>query len=410
MWQVLVQNNLGPQDQGCKEVESGVLKPNQFRAPNSTNLHVHGIYASMKEDNVLACIDRKFMRERICERRVARAIMGLKSTQNAANTSLKYNYTIHPDSGSELLWYHPHFDGSSFLQLTNGMAGAFEVVDPEQEAKLELGGPGELLLVQMANLLPDHNSSDSIFYANTQTGSTMPLNLSFTHEDGSKPKFKGTLLFVNGDLQPTMSIGTGRWQRLKIINAMGGVTNAMTFHIVGAGKNDSNVSNTTSSRCEMAVLAYDGIFLSGSPRKQSSVFLPPGGRAEVAVRCLTPGAYNLQTRDVFTKEGDPTSTLGQSLASGHILLTMNVAEGNGSSTNTSSKLSDTLPGPPSFYSDLMPLKRDEIDGMHSIELSNFNGDVSSEANSASYYTSFATHEKGLCDYRWSSTVSPSIIQ
>ena len=154
-----------------------------------------------------------------------------------------YNYKLNPSSGSELLWFHPHFDGSSFLQLTNGLAGAFEIVDPEQEAKCEstrsrsepkhtsthtpyvdnLGGPGELLVVQMANLLPDENVSNSILYANLQTGSKMPLDLTWTGNDSSAPKFAGTLLFINGDLKPTMSVDAGKWQRLKIINAMGGV-------------------------------------------------------------------------------------------------------------------------------------------------------------------------------------------
>jgi len=83
-----------------------------YRAANASNLHIHGIFDSAVHDDTFACVNPGMTKE--------------------------YSYTINPRSGTSLLFYHPHFDGSSGMQLYGGMAGVFDIVDPVQEKKYGL--------------------------------------------------------------------------------------------------------------------------------------------------------------------------------------------------------------------------------------------------------------------------------
>lgn len=105
---VLVQNRLGanPAGHDCHAPDS-ILG----RGPNSTNLHLHGIYDSPLHDNTFLCI--------------------------SPHEDQLYEYTIDARAGTSSLFYHPHFDGSSGMQLYGGMYGAFEVIDKQQEAMFD---------------------------------------------------------------------------------------------------------------------------------------------------------------------------------------------------------------------------------------------------------------------------------
>jgi len=76
------------------------------------------------------------------------------------------------------------------------------------------------------------------------------------------------LWMVNGVEQPTLTMKGGEWKRLRLI--MAGVSE--WIHLDFAA-------------CDAALLAKDGIYISDFPRFVSHVSLPPGGRADVVVRC-----------------------------------------------------------------------------------------------------------------------------
>ena len=76
-----------------------------YSYPNYTNIHLHGLHVSPEGDG-----DNIFR-------------------QCSPQQSLAYQYKIPLDHLSGTFWYHPHFHGSSSLQLASGMAGALIVED-----------------------------------------------------------------------------------------------------------------------------------------------------------------------------------------------------------------------------------------------------------------------------------------
>lgn len=59
-----------------------------------------------------------------------------------------YEYDLDARTGSSLLLYHPHADGSVTSQVAGGMAGALSIVDAHQERASGLGVQRELLVLQ----------------------------------------------------------------------------------------------------------------------------------------------------------------------------------------------------------------------------------------------------------------------
>jgi FtsP/CotA-like multicopper oxidase with cupredoxin domain len=275
----------------------------EFRAANSTNLHIHGIYADDKDDNTFVCVE--------------------------PGTDHLFTYKIEYLTGTSTLFYHPHFEGSSSMQLYGGMAGAFEIVDPDQEATLGFY-VSETLLLQMLDFNPE--SGD---YLETVLGmkgdSSLPLELD------NPENYTGLLLLANGKVNAPLSVFAGHQTRLKVINAISG-----SGYSVNLGFLDQSASV-----CRMHVLAYDGVYLK-APRPQSSVFIPAGGRADIAVMCKTAGVYQIGT--VLTG----VENYGAIFPPGHVMLTLNVH--NDVYGAAMVELPRVLPGAPPYYIDLSPAR------------------------------------------------------
>ncbi|PPD28239.1 MAG: L-ascorbate oxidase, partial [Methylomonas sp.] len=90
-------NNKLPADPSCTS-ESDVNTPHCF---NGTNLHSHGLWVSPtgNGDNVLLSIN--------------------------PGVSFQYEYNIPPEHPAGTFWYHSHRHGSTALQVSSGMAGAW---------------------------------------------------------------------------------------------------------------------------------------------------------------------------------------------------------------------------------------------------------------------------------------------
>jgi L-ascorbate oxidase len=84
---IKLENALGPNPVG------GPTEENSFRLCNTTNLHTHGLHESptAPADTVLVSVD--------------------------PGESRTYEYTVVPDHMGGTFWYHPHFHGSSALQV-----------------------------------------------------------------------------------------------------------------------------------------------------------------------------------------------------------------------------------------------------------------------------------------------------
>lgn len=320
---VLLSNQLDPNTPrvGCSGPDSS------FRAANSTNLHIHGIYAGLAEDNTAVCIN--------------------------PGQDLQYEYKLDDRTGTSTLFYHPHLDGSSAMQLAGGMAGAFEIVDPSQERTwfkvngLDVFVDTEVLVLQYL----DFNPASSDFFGDLMNlGNTSNLKL----ELSNPTNFQGQLLLVNGEVSPIMHLKAGHWSRLKLINAFS----------AGSGLANFGFADSSNETCDLKVLAYDGVYLK-APRAQTSVMIPQGGRADIAVMCIVPGKYSIVSKDASV---DPIGRFGNMMTSNLTLVRFDVSK----LSSTAVPLPQTLPGPPTYYSDLLGVS--QVDGRNSIMLSNFAGD------------------------------------
>lgn len=82
---------------------------------------------------------------------------------------------------------------------------------------------------------------------------------------------------VNAMFQPTIPVIANRWYRLR----MGYMTPDGDTEITIPG-------------CDMELLAKDGIYLHTAPRTVTSIYMGPGTRTEVLVRC-PPGEYEMRS-------------------------------------------------------------------------------------------------------------------
>ena len=103
---------------------------------------------------------------------------------------------------------------------------------------------------------------------------------------------------VNAQYHPTMTINTGEWHRLRIVNTnMGYLIWQMldTIDVDYAGTQASISSNI----CQLWMISTDGIYFSSGPRLitqtpyNGTIVIPPGGRADLEIICFKSGNYSV---------------------------------------------------------------------------------------------------------------------
>lgn len=267
-------------------------------AANVTNLHLHGMHVSPEgaEDNVMVQVP-----------------------PGGART---YDYRIRPDHPAGTFWYHPHAHGLVNTQLQGMMAGALIVADRPGDFPAALAAMDDHMLILQAicvekchntyDILPDAIRSEyaipmpgmaSMKRRRTQEGMDMDgMDMSGMdmeedeEEDGQDAReeegfpvdlrvapdapLNDTSLptvYVNGQYQPELHMAPGVFKRLRFLNAIA-----------------NNVAELVAPDCELHVLAMDGIYRD-APAQKSVVVLPPGGRADLAVKCDEPGVFFIET-------------------------------------------------------------------------------------------------------------------
>jgi len=121
----------------------------------------------------------------------------------APGASHDYVFTIAPGTAGTY-WYHPHPDGRSGYQIAKGLYGAIIVRDPHDPLPASL--PEKLLILSDNRFRPD-GSLDLPDPDSPQGRVDM--------ENGRE----GDMLFVNGQVMPTLTIRSGEVQRWRIVNA-----------------------------------------------------------------------------------------------------------------------------------------------------------------------------------------------
>ena len=229
---------------------------NTFRLPNTTALHVHGMHVSPSgaADNMFEAV--------------------------APGETREYVYDIPYTHYFGVFWYHPHFHGSSTLQML-GMAGAILVEprpgspDAARLPALLTAMPQTIMVVQQVGLAAHQHTA-------TMARSTMPLEVAVgeaekgkTGKTGKKEKREGVegveppaFFTINGQLRPVLTMKSGEWNRWRIVHA--GLGELLLLRVTG---------------CEVHELGRDGV-LYDAPRRRSRVLVPAGSRADLAVRCI----------------------------------------------------------------------------------------------------------------------------
>uniref|UniRef100_A0A6U7UT21 Plastocyanin-like domain-containing protein n=1 Tax=Eutreptiella gymnastica TaxID=73025 RepID=A0A6U7UT21_9EUGL len=237
---------------------AGVM--NEYRTPETTNLHTHGLHVSSlsPQDNV--------------------------KLEILPGEEYQYEYQIPKDHLPGTHWYHPHHHGSTALHVGGGAFGVLIVQDPAGTlpAEVEAMGMGQVLCFS-------HMGTRALTEIASTSGDTW-FSVTGATQD---------IVLLNGLTKPKLTMQPGEWQRWRMVFA--GVDEAL---------------NIVLNSCELQLLAKDGVYLTSLPRTVTTIQLPPGGRADVAVRCPTAGTYTLSStnRDI-THDLATISVTGTAVAS-----------------------------------------------------------------------------------------------
>jgi bilirubin oxidase len=114
-----------------------------------------------------------------------------------------YSFTLRPGSAGTY-WYHPHPNHATGIQVAKGLYGAIIVRAPDDPLPRSL--EEQLIVLADNRFLPD-GSIDL-----PEKGSHQAA---IDEENGRE----GDVLFVNGQIMPTLSVASGEVQRWRVINA-----------------------------------------------------------------------------------------------------------------------------------------------------------------------------------------------
>lgn len=232
-------NNLDPvNNKDC------VATGSEFCLSATTNLHTHGLHVSSKgvrdglakeSDNVFSYVN--------------------------PGSSLAYSFTIPADHMGGTHWYHPHNHHSTAIQAGGGAAGMIIVKDPVDYLPPIYSGMPEVPVVISGHDLGTLSSISS------KAQSSLWANAVSLAQSASKPT---QVVLVNGQLSPTVKLTGNTWYR---------------FRMVFAAIEMSQTINYDTARCEINLLAKDGVYLHTIPRDVGAVIMFPGSRADIGFAC-----------------------------------------------------------------------------------------------------------------------------
>lgn len=261
-----------------------------YAYPNFTNIHLHGMHVSPlgKADNV--------------------------SRRLPPGETMEYEYDVPLDHTRGLYWYHPHYDGSSALQVASGMVGAFIVDDDNATMPAALKNMRERVIVMHevshsnTGILQHHEDVICYFCIDNfawPSGDRLDMGKEFVdpafkkcgHEPtfwpGTKKDFAQTTqpfdceyMLLNGEYQPDITMQPGEWQRLRIVQSSHNSAMRLGFPL----------------ECQAMLVAMDGLYLA-TPRNITATLanhargfvFTAGSRADIAIMCPYAGSFGVNT-------------------------------------------------------------------------------------------------------------------
>ena len=238
---VLLQNNL--------EVNTDSVVMNNYHTPGTTNLHTHGLHISAFDpyDNVMRKVE--------------------------PGNSHQYQFDIITDHAAGTHWYHAHVHGSTALQAGGGLVGVLIVDDAADEIPTEYQSLDEkVLMIQYTQFADVKIIAETAGMGETWTSTSTGITGGMAH------------FTANGMYAPTIKIDQNEWTRLRMVFMA--LDKVVEFQLGSAA---------AGLGCEWKLLAKDGVYVAAAPRALSSVYMAPGNRADVLIRCTTVGSFTVDS-------------------------------------------------------------------------------------------------------------------
>lgn len=279
-------NNKLPSDPSCTD-ETDVNTPHCF---NGTNLHSHGLWVSPagNGDNVLLSIN--------------------------PGVSFQYEYNIPPEHPAGTFWYHSHRHGSTALQVSSGMAGAWIIRGQRLPTETSNGDIDTLLKQPDGKAMRERILvlQQIQYYCPKPSGSTESIWNCSKDETGVIESYdnfgpgtwaaSGRYTSINGLVLPTFFTKAGEIERWRMIHAGVRDTISLEFRRLKAGvSSDMNTlkaadadrfisDNCTGDPIPYHVIADDGLTRAAAWQTKLTT-LQPGYRSDALVVFPEAGPY-----------------------------------------------------------------------------------------------------------------------
>eukprot|EP01060_Flectonema_neradi_P006538 TRINITY_DN1442_c1_g5_i1.p1 TRINITY_DN1442_c1_g5~~TRINITY_DN1442_c1_g5_i1.p1 ORF type:complete len:541 (+),score=49.70 TRINITY_DN1442_c1_g5_i1:106-1728(+) len=238
-------NDLGPETEA-----SSKPAPGNFRLPNTTNLHLHGLHISPlpPADDVSIRIN--------------------------PGEYVDYIYEIPKDHAPGTHWYHPHFHGSAALQVFLGAFGIINILGDE-------GDSSTLTSITIPIQYLDFMGDDSRLLSQHSIPLLQNLSFDLTTPSTAFAGDNKDYFVLGGSIAPTYNIRQCENTRLRFVFASAG--SQLNMSVISTPVAEGIACEKT---CTMQLLGRDGHQLRKYPRVvDGPIFIPAGGRADVLIRC-----------------------------------------------------------------------------------------------------------------------------
>jgi FtsP/CotA-like multicopper oxidase with cupredoxin domain len=273
-----------------------------FHGSNWTNIHYHGFHVTPNKsaDDVLL--------------------------QIAPGDSFQYAFRIPLNQSPGTHFYHPHKHGSVALQVTNGMAGAFFIMNPRS-------GLDSLSIA---------NGWRECMLALQQVSDT--INLMETQPPPSPPTL------VNGQYVPTVTMRPGEVQRWRLVDE--NITSTAKFQvgfIDVEGQDEPDVYDVARDGVQYASANYSTLTSGGYKlQPDTTLLMAPGNRLDVLIQAPMEGGVHLFRATPVHPRGANAASQGSRKGPPPDVLFLLKVEGN----PVAQSLPDTLPTLPWFLANL----------------------------------------------------------
>eukprot|EP00928_Gymnodinium_smaydae_P098139 TRINITY_DN9053_c0_g1_i1.p1 TRINITY_DN9053_c0_g1~~TRINITY_DN9053_c0_g1_i1.p1 ORF type:complete len:716 (-),score=67.20 TRINITY_DN9053_c0_g1_i1:254-2401(-) len=235
------------------------LDDSAFCGVNNTNLHLHGMHVTPREggDDVMSV------------------------AKGGETMTVEVDVPNYHSMGT--FWYHPHAHHSTAVQAGGGMHGGIVVEDDAGSIPDYLASMQEHLLVLS---LLDLRFSSQPGIVGWFTGASNPLLEKnskgdlWRNQHGEYVDNNEVSMLVNGQLIPKMTLRAGQWHRFRMIYASTELSCIISALELEPGNG---------FRCDIELLAKDGVYLRTTPREIEKIYLASGNRADIAIRCFCTG-------------------------------------------------------------------------------------------------------------------------